>query len=91
MREEIRRRLQAWMTERIGQFRDEQNLTQEQMSEMLMMSPRSYRDLEHGVTGCSLQTFLQFQRCLPREEAHRLLEDYEKLRENAENHEGPDE
>ena len=91
MREEIRKQMQKLMTERIGQFRDEQNLTQEQMSEMLMMSPRSYRDLEHGVTGCSLQTYLQFQLCLPREEANRLLEEYEKLREKAESCEGSDE
>lgn len=90
MREEIRKLLQGLMTERIGQFRDEQNLTQEQMSEMLMMSPRSYRDLEHGITGCSLQTYLQFQLCLPRDEANRLLEEYEKLREKAENHEDTD-
>lgn len=83
MREEIRKLLQALMAERIGQFRDEQNLTQEQMSEKLMMSPRSYRDLERGITGCSLQTYLQFQLCLPRDEANSLLEEYEKLREKA--------
>ena len=67
------------MARQIKSFRVARQLTQEEMSEKLWISPRSYYDLEHGKYNCSMLTGFQFLLCLDRTEVIELLDNYEEI------------
>ena len=76
--------LQDFLTDRLKTFRLNKELSQEQMAELLHISPRSYIDLEHGKNGFSATSLIFFQLSLPRSEVLRLLDDFWKLVERKE-------
>lgn len=55
-----RDRLKKFISLEFQKMRIESNLSQERMAEFLMMSPRSYVDLEHGKYLCSTVVFIVF-------------------------------
>lgn len=86
MRKYYKSLLQDFLAEKIRQYRAEHSMTQEQMAEMLRISPRSYIDLEHKRYGCSATTAFFFLIRLDVETLLRLLDDFRELVERADRH-----
>lgn len=67
-------------------YRTQCRLTQEQLSELLCMAPRSYADLEHGICGCSGLTVILFLVRLRDEEILRVVHSARKELKEAGDH-----
>lgn len=78
--------LRRFLSRSIRKYRMQHQLTQEQLSELLYMAPRSYADLEHGTCGCSALTLIRFLLLLKDEEVLRLLHEIGQVLEEAERH-----
>ena len=74
--------LQGILTDRILVYRTANHFTQEQMAELLRISPRSYFDLEHGKYGLSALTLVFFLSMLPKSEVGNLLDEFQLLIDN---------
>ena len=70
---------QTYLREKICSFRDEKQYTQEQMAELLHISPRAYIDQEHGVYGFSALCFVFFLLIIPEGEVLIFLNDFKAL------------
>lgn len=71
--------LQDFLAKRFKRYRAEQGMTQEQMAEVLHISPRSYIDLEHKKYGCSALTAFFFLIRLDSDARQRLVNDFHEL------------
>ena len=60
MRKEYHEKLKQFFRNKLLLTRKEMNITQEQMSERLSMSLRSYSDLETGKSSCGAMTLALF-------------------------------
>ena len=74
--------LQGFLMNQILFYRSVNQLTQEQMAELLHISPRSYFDLEHGKYGLSALTLVFFLSMLPKSEVGNLLDEFQLLIDN---------
>lgn len=86
LRQQYKILLRRFLSEEIQKYRVRCQLTQEQISELLCMAPRSYADLEHGVCGCSGLTVVLFLLLLKDEEVLQLLRGARKALKEAERH-----
>ena len=68
--------LQGILTDRILVYRTDNHYTQEQMAELLHISPRSYFDIEHGKYCCSAITLIFFLLILSKTEVSDFLDDF---------------
>ena len=73
--------LQGILTDRILVYRTANHFTQEQMAELLRISPRSYFDIEHGKYCCSAITLIFFMLILSKAEVLDFLEEFRKRAE----------
>jgi len=87
VRQRLNPLLRLFMAERFRDFRMEQHFTQEQMSEKLWISPRSYIDLEHGRYRCSMMTAFLFLLCLEDDEVLHFVHDFRDLVQKETEHE----
>ena len=60
MRKECEKILKELFYNELIKTRNEQNLTQEDMAQLLMMDVRSYIELDHGCSCCGAVTLCQF-------------------------------
>lgn len=60
MRKKYHEILKRCFCNKLVQIRTIEGLTQEKMANALLMDVRSYIDLEHGKTGCSVVTLVLF-------------------------------
>ena len=58
MRKKLHDEIKKYLKDYPKELREEKALTQNMMSEHLLMDERSYKYLEHGESGFSLETFL---------------------------------
>ena len=72
-RKNIKKALQDVFPVELKQYRKRQNLSQEAMARTLMLSVRSYIDLEHGLTMPSALTLALYMMLLSKEEQKDLL------------------
>ena len=86
LRQEYKSLLRQFFSKEIQNYRAQSKLTQEQISELLCMAPRSYVDLENGTYGCSALTVVLFLLQLKDEEILQLLRDVKKELEEADRH-----
>ena len=70
--------LQRYLKIRLRSYRFTRELTQEQMAELLHISPRAYYDLEIGKYGFSALTLVFFLSALPAYEAAELLQEFRR-------------
>lgn len=82
LRNNMKKALQEIFPVELKQYRLKQGLTQEVMAKWLMVSTRSYADLEHGVTIPSATTLALYLTLLSKGDLKRLLD---LLREKAGN------
>lgn len=68
--------LQGILTDRILVYRTDNHYTQEQMAELLHISPRSYFDIEHGKYCCSAITLIFFLLILSKADVLDFLDDF---------------
>lgn len=73
--------LKKFLSNRVRDYRANHQYSQEYIAELLLISPRSYIDLEHGKYCFSTSTFIAFLRLLTDEEVLRLLQDFQNLLE----------
>lgn len=73
LRQQYKSLLRRFLSREIRAYRARCRLTQEQLSELLCMAPRSYADLEHGACGCSDLTVILFMLLLRNEEVLQLV------------------
>ena len=78
----MKKALQEIFPVELKQYRIKRELTQEAMARLLMVSVRSYIDLEHGVTFPSALTLANYLLLLSEEEQEDLLR---RLRSGIEN------
>lgn len=76
--EKMKAAMRPILCARLKQYRTKQNLTQEQMARLFMISARSYVDLEHGVCFPSALTFALLLTHLDRHEQKELLDEIRK-------------
>ena len=81
-----KRVFQEYLRNKVCYFRKQNGISQERMSEMLQVSPRSYFDQEHGKYGFSAHSFASFLLLLPDDEVVSFLNDYRKEREKMEDY-----
>ena len=65
-------------------IRKERNLTKEQMSELLHITPRAYSDLEKGKYCLSAKSFLYLLLLMNAEDINCLLAEFRQISEEAE-------
>lgn len=65
-------------------IRKERNLTKEQMSELLHITPRAYSDLEKGKYCLSTKSFLYLLLLMNAEDINCLLAEFRQISEEAE-------
>lgn len=70
--------LQRYLKIRLRSYRFTRELTQEQMAELLHISPRAYYDLENEKYGFSALTLVFFLSALPADEAAELLQEFRR-------------
>ncbi len=75
---------QEFLRKRICSYRYIHFITQEQMAEVLHISPRSYLDQEHGRYGFSSLSLVFYLLLLPEEEVLEFLRDLRILMERTE-------
>lgn len=75
--------LQGFLMDRILLYRSDNQFIQEQMAELLHISPRSYFDLEHGKYGLSALTLIFFLLILSKTDVINLLDDFQHLVDRA--------
>lgn len=75
--------LQGFLMDRILLYRSANQFTQEQMAELLHISPRSYFDLEHGKYGLSALTLIFFLLILSKTDVLNLLDEFQNLVDRA--------
>jgi len=75
--------LKNFLTGRIYGYRIKHHYSQEYVAEILLISPRSYIDLEHGKYGFSAPTLIAFLLLLPDNEVLDLLQDFRSLVKSA--------
>ena len=68
--------LQGFLMNQILFYRSENQLTQEQMAELLHISPRSYFDIEHGKYCCSAITLIFFMLILSKADVLDFLDEF---------------
>lgn len=78
--------LKDFVADEIRQFRKSQGLSQESMSELLRIDPRSYSDLERKVNSCSALTLACFMLQLEDEAVLQLLKAISALLERIDGH-----
>ena len=61
------------------QYRVARDITQEEMSAWLHITPRSYIELEHGRSLCSARTFIFYLYLLPQDEKLILIDELDVL------------
>lgn len=86
LRQQYKTLMRRFFSREIRKYRLEWELTQEQLSERLCMAPRSYADLERGISGCSGLTVILFMVLLKDEEALRLIHEVRKELKGADRH-----
>ena len=67
--------------EKLRETRSRMCLTQEEMAELIHISPRSYSDLERGMQGPSARSLMEILRVLPEEERRQLMDEFWALAE----------
>ena len=60
LKEQYQKMLKSIMHDQLGKARERMNMSQVEFSEMLMIDPRSYLELEHGNNLCSTLVFVLF-------------------------------
>ena len=80
----MKKALQEIFPVELKQYRIKRELTQEAMARLLMVSVRSYIDLEHGVAFPSALTLANYLLLLPEKEREDLLR---RMRSGVENEE----
>ena len=75
--------LQGFLMDRILLYRSANQFTQEQMAELLHISPCSYFDLEHGKYGLSALTLIFFLLILSKTDVLNLLDEFQNLVDRA--------
>ena len=81
-RENMKKALQEIIPVELKRYRIKKGLSQEAMAKLLMVTARSYADLEHGVTFPSALTLANYLLLLPEKEQEDLLH---RLRSGVEN------
>ncbi len=77
-------RFRSLFGEELLQARYRMCLTQEEMSERMGISARSYSDLERGKRGPSALSLMGFLQILTQEERYRMVEAFRALEEEGE-------
>lgn len=72
---------QEYLRKWIRSFRTSRKISQEHMSEMIHVSPRSYFDQEHGKYGFSAISLISFLLLLTQEELMEFLDGYRSIAE----------
>lgn len=79
--------LRAPLAKQIRKLREERHYTQDDMSEILRMSTRGFSNLERGLSGVSITTFVRFVHMLPEAEQILILREMFDILEQCENEE----
>ena len=89
MQQHMKQLSRHFMAEQLWNYRTEQHLTQEEMAEMLWISPRSCIDLEHGRYRCSMMTIFLFLLWLEDDAVLQLVDDFRSLLQEETEYETP--